>query len=91
MKVHYLKTINPYFNEVWEGNKTFECRKNDRGFNVGDEVYLQEYNPETKEYSGREVRCDIKYLLTEEFELVYIGCCVFSIKISQFITKQPHF
>lgn len=40
-----LKTINPYFHEVWEGNKTFEVRFNDRDFKVGDIVYLVEYEP----------------------------------------------
>jgi hypothetical protein len=42
MKTHELKTINPYFTEVLEGLKNFEVRFNDRDFNVGDEVRLQE-------------------------------------------------
>ena len=35
MKKHLLKTINPYFQDVWDNKKTFEIRLNDRDFKVG--------------------------------------------------------
>ena len=35
MKKHILKTINPYFQDVWDNKKTFEIRLNDRDFKVG--------------------------------------------------------
>lgn len=60
MKSHYLKTVQPFFSEVENGNKTFEVRKNDRDFQVGDEVYLQEYDAETKKYSGKEIRATLE-------------------------------
>ena len=41
---HYLKISPYYINEVIEGNKTFEVRKNDRNFQVGDVIILQEYH-----------------------------------------------
>ena len=40
MTKHYLKTLAPYFDAVKAGYKTFEVRKNDRGFQPGDEVVL---------------------------------------------------
>lgn len=41
---HKLKTITPYFSQIWEGKKTFEVRKNDRDFQPGDTLALKEYN-----------------------------------------------
>lgn len=87
MKSHYLKTVQPYFSEIEKGSKTFEVRKNDRNFAVGDEVYLQEYDAKLKTYSGKEIRATITYLLNE-FELIYLGACVFSFKVTQHIVKK---
>jgi ParB family chromosome partitioning protein len=44
MQFHKLKTQNPYFKQTWMKNKTFEVRKNDRDFQVGDFVILMYYN-----------------------------------------------
>ena len=52
---HYLKTWPAPFQEVLEGRKTAEVRRNDRPFFVGDTLCLQEWNPETKAYTGREL------------------------------------
>lgn len=40
MKLHKLKIVDPYFTDVFNGVKTFEVRKNDRDFEVGDIVRL---------------------------------------------------
>lgn len=40
MKLHVLKIVEPYFTQVKEGIKTFEVRKNDRDFKVGDRLRL---------------------------------------------------
>lgn len=44
--IHELKEWPPFFEAVKEGKKTFEVRKDDRGFKVGDELMLREYVPE---------------------------------------------
>lgn len=36
MKLHELKILHKYLVDVNLGNKTFELRKNDRGYQVGD-------------------------------------------------------
>ncbi len=41
-KCHFLKTETEYYKAVEYGDKTFEVRKNDRGFEVFDMVVLQE-------------------------------------------------
>ena len=85
MAAHFLKTVQPYFDEVWEGRKKFEVRNNDRKFKVGDYVYLQEYNPETDTYLGREVRVQIVYIL-KNYPVIKKGYVVFSFEITTFIT-----
>lgn len=62
MKVHELKTVNPFFENVWSGLKDFEVRKNDRDFKVGDRVKLVEFG-EAKNYTPRYILKDIKYIL----------------------------
>jgi hypothetical protein len=44
---HALKTWPEQFQAVKAGLKTFELRKNDRDYQVGDKLVLCEYDPET--------------------------------------------
>lgn len=53
--IHHLKTINPYFQQVWSGKKKAELRFNDRNFQVGNTIVLQEYLDGSMEFSGREI------------------------------------
>jgi ASC-1-like (ASCH) protein len=48
---HELKIWPVFFERIADGTKTFEVRKNDRHFQCGDEVYLKEYIPDTKDPS----------------------------------------
>jgi len=41
---HELKLEQTYFSRVASGQKTFEIRKNDRDFQVGDILILREFN-----------------------------------------------
>lgn len=59
---HYLKTVNPFFMDVYHGVKTFEVRKNDRNYQVGDVLHLQEFIP-PETYTGREIDAEVVYLL----------------------------
>jgi len=43
---HCLKILPEHFNNVNAGTKTFEIRKNDRAFQKGDLVTLNEYDPD---------------------------------------------
>lgn len=61
-RIHELKTWPRFFNELWQGRKHTEFRRHDRDFRVGDVLRLREWDPETKEYSGRELSRKITYL-----------------------------
>lgn len=48
MKTHTLKTLPVYFDAVERGDKTFELRNNDRDFQTGDTLILEEFDPNAK-------------------------------------------
>lgn len=58
--------------------KTFEIRKNDRDFHVGDTVILNEWDSEKRQYTGRSVNTEIMYITDYEQKDDYV---VFSFKI----------
>lgn len=62
---HELKIWPQYFSRVIDGSKTFEVRKNDRGFQCGDLVTLKEYDPSINGgcYTGGRVDFKIGYVL----------------------------
>jgi len=42
MNTHYLKILQPHFDNILDGSKRCEIRKNDRGFQKGDHAFLEE-------------------------------------------------
>lgn len=42
MTTHKLKLPEPYFSAVLSGDKTFEVRRNDRAYQRGDTLFLQD-------------------------------------------------
>lgn len=67
MTTHELKCWPKFFQDVWDGKKTFEVRKgNDRTYEVGDEVILREFFPEEStdvDVYGRSLKLRITYVL----------------------------
>lgn len=61
--VHKLKILPEYFEEVLKKNKTFELRKDDRNYKVGDKLRLLEVDVENENYTGRECTRTILYIL----------------------------
>ncbi len=80
---HELKTWPEYFQLMVNGDKSFELRKNDRDFQVGQKLILKEYDKDLKEYSGRILHCNISYVLkgdeAEAFGLKK-GFCIMGLK-----------
>ncbi|WP_449600348.1 ASCH/PUA domain-containing protein [Paenibacillus sp. Marseille-Q9583] len=63
--IHELKLVQPFYNAVEERRKTFEVRKNDRDFNVGDYLNLAEYDPEAQRHTGQGISRKITYILDD--------------------------
>ncbi len=59
---HELKTWPSYFIPILDGYKTFDIRVNDRDYKVGDVLWLREYSPATKAYSGRSMHVTVTYV-----------------------------
>ena len=76
MTVHEVKILPVYFEPVLKGTKTFEIRKNDRGYCVGDSILFREW--EDGQYSGREALFDVTYLL-KDFDAISKDYVVMSI------------
>lgn len=71
MSTHDLKTDPEVFEAAWQGKKSFEIRKNDRDFQVGDTLNLRETQHSALEmaagapleYTGRVIEEKVIYIL----------------------------
>lgn len=90
MKTHELKTWPKWFRDLGPlavAPKTFEVRRDDRGFEPGDLLNLREWNPDTQEYTGKEAHGVIGYVLRDApgIEPLY---CVMSVFVFH-VTDRP--
>lgn len=63
---HELKVHSPYFWAISDGRKPFEVRKDDRGFQTGEILWLREYKPDVDldlRYTGNAEYARISYIL----------------------------
>lgn len=51
-----------YFKQIMDGKKTFELRLNDFDISEGDTIILNEWDPETKGYTGRTLEKQVGYV-----------------------------
>lgn len=79
MVIHELKSWPEYFEAVRCGNKTFEIRKNDRNFQVGDKLMLHEFDPTTGKWLGRQICKEVTYISQGTFGLPD-DICIMAIK-----------
>lgn len=80
---HRLKTVQPYFGDVKSGKKPFEIRFNDRNYQAGDTLILEEYDTTdiTTGYSGQVVRKEVTYVLKDCPQVGLMeGYCILGIK-----------
>lgn len=76
--IHELKILPEFYEAVLSNEKTFEIRRNDREYLVGDCVILKEYREE--KYTGRHVKGHITYITNYEQKEDYV---VFSFKLEK--------
>ena len=64
MKHHDLKIFTKYFEAVADGRKKSEVRFDDRNYNIGDTVTLNEGEPDINgfKYTGRKISARISYI-----------------------------
>ncbi|MGJ6852999.1 ASCH/PUA domain-containing protein [Listeria monocytogenes] len=73
-KTHELKILSEYFWDIIEGRKTFEIRKNDRDFQVGDYLILKEFKDgkHTRQFRAVEVTYITDYAQKEGYVVMGI-------------------
>lgn len=64
---HHLKSWPAFFEPIREGKKTFDLRRTDRDFKVGDTLALHEWRPDTRRYTGRVCYVEITYITRRDF------------------------
>jgi hypothetical protein len=62
-QTHVLKCWPAPWEAMRVGRKTFEYRLNDRGYQVGDVLVLQEYNPELDSLTNEVLLMRVVYVL----------------------------
>ena len=60
---HLVKSWSGFFQAVADGRKSFEVRRADRGYSVGDVITLCEWDPERSDYTGSRVIREIVYIM----------------------------
>jgi hypothetical protein len=84
-RVHFLKTDHLLLAEVWSGNKTAELRRDDRGFEVGDELVLREYIIGPDEHRGYGARCALVVVthILRDYEGLASGFAILSFQLRE--------
>ncbi|MFA7252667.1 MAG: DUF3850 domain-containing protein [Candidatus Paceibacterota bacterium] len=62
MKKVEKKVWPEYFQQILENRKTFELRINDFDIQEGDVFVLREWDPKTKDYTGRSLEKKVGYV-----------------------------
>ena len=75
-KVHYIKCWPEFYKPVRKGEKTFELRKNDRGYEKGDVLVIQEWDQGGNGYTGNECVRVVSSIVKEGFGLEKGHCCM---------------
>lgn len=78
IRTHNLKIMPCYFKDIANETKTFEVRKNDRFYKLGDILKLEEFDQHG--YTGRYVSAEITYLFDNP-DYVKEGYVVLGIKL----------
>ena len=79
--IHELKTWPQYYKPLSRGQKTFELRKYDRDFRVGDILKLREWDPDKEDYTGRDTERFITYILIGPVFGLQEGYCIMGIDL----------
>lgn len=86
MITHVVKSWPNFFIPIEEGTRHHELRLNDRNYQVGDKLLLQEYLPDEQKYTGRDLTVKITSITSREIPCAVSGSglddeyCILSIE-----------
>lgn len=78
-KIHEIKIAASFYDDVTNGRKRFELRKNDRDYKEGDSIKMLEFKD--GRHTGRTIDADIIYLL-ENYTGLEEGYCILGIDVT---------
>lgn len=87
---HYLKTWPDVFQETWLGKKVHEWRRDDRHFEIGDLIILEEFEPVGDRYLGRIITAEITSISRGPEWGIPLGFAVFSIRLISKKYRREH-
>lgn len=79
---HELKIHPQPFMAIMSGEKTYEIRKNDRAYQVGDTLHLNEWEPTSKTYTGRSVVAKVTHMTQGGNWGLPDDMCVLAVKLA---------
>lgn len=77
-RIHQIRLAAMYYDDVASGKKSFELRKNDRDYKVGDTLEMQEFKD--GRFMGRIIRAKIVYML-ENYTGLEEGYCILGTEV----------
>lgn len=88
-RTHAIKCWTEFFEPLWLGIKTFEFRKDDRGYLVGDLLLISEIDPKADLETGRAIIAQVTHLVGVKdlvklfpiFSSFSLDFCIMSLKI----------
>jgi len=86
MKTHVLKSWPRFFQQVLDGKRTHELRRNDRDYRIGDHMELREFDPKAGAYTGRICMVEITSMTSSQEpcavsdEALHRDFCILSVK-----------
>ena len=80
VKCHEIKSWPESFEAVYNHQKTFEVRQNDRSYHTGDYLLMFEWDPKTERYTGQHVMCRVGMIAQDRWGLPP-GLCVMEIVV----------
>lgn len=81
MSEHHLQSWPGEFQATWDGRKTFDLRSSVKGYELGDVLVLQEYDPDKNLYSGRTISALVMFVLPCGQLDLPRDLCVMSIRV----------
>jgi len=81
MRIHEIKCWPEMFEPLIDGRKSFEVRRFDRTYGVGDVLCIREWDPAIEDYTERAAYVGVTYVLKGGQFGISDAFCVMSIKL----------
>lgn len=79
--IHHIKCWPEYFESIENGIKTFELRKDDRNYKIGDTLVIRDFDPDTATYSGKFLIRIVNYKMSDSLMGLQYGYCILGLSI----------